>query len=337
MPVKTEFDELINYFFHNKESAHVYEGARGYNNSTRILERDAKKYSMRIYETHKDESKVRLEHEVLLKLNDIHDLPFRVPVPLTKDGSSFLRLPSNKIGCIFNYIEGENPVFDTKDVLFSYGESVGHLMDALGSVELEQPVIYRPYYEIEHTHPSCPISKVEAWCSNPPKPFITFKKELSWIATQLTDFKRGIPKIKTLPHQLIHGDLNESNVLGNGQQTIHAILDFEFATRDVRIMEVAVCISEILSKETNETVFLNKIHHFFSGLSTNTSLLDEEMVALPVLIQLRRLDVFVHFLGRYLDGVDDSSILEEQIMITAANPNWLATGANKMLRLWEYE
>ncbi|MDG0789451.1 hypothetical protein OMP38_00235 [Cohnella ginsengisoli] len=44
----------------------------------------------------------------------------------------------------------------------------------------------------------------------------------------------------------------------------------------------------------------------------------EEIDALPLLMRLRRLDVFVHFLGRYLSGVDDAAVLREQTMETAA-------------------
>lgn len=37
-----------------------------------------------------------------------------------------------------------------------------------------------------------------------------------------------------------------------------------------------------------------------------------EIDAIPSLVRLRNLDVFLHFLGRYWDGVDDRSVLLEQ-------------------------
>ncbi|MFA9559031.1 phosphotransferase [Evansella sp. AB-rgal1] len=331
-----EFDYLIDYFFQGKSQTLVYQGKSGYNNTTRYLEKNKKKYILRIYETHNEESKVKLEHEVLLKLNQLEDLPFSVPSPVIKDGVSLLRLPSSKkIGCIYHYIEGDNPVFNSEKVLSSFGKSAGYLLQALNKIELQQPFIYRPYYEIEYAHPKCPISKVVEWCSKPSKEFIDFQKELSWISSQLVDFKKSVPQLQKLPHQIIHGDLNESNVLVGPDQHINAILDFEFTTRDLRIMEVAVCISEIISKEGKETIYLDKLHHFFLGLATTMKLMDSEIEALPVLVLLRRLDVFIHFLGRYLDGIDDSSVLKEQIGKTAAYEDWIDGGGRKLARLWE--
>ncbi|WP_170885456.1 phosphotransferase [Bacillus alkalicellulosilyticus] len=329
-----EFTYLIDYFFQEKIPVNVYEGKSGYNNLTRYLERDGETYILRIYETHQDETKVALEHEVLLKLNEIPDLPFAVPAPVCRDNMSFTRLPSNKIGCVYHYIEGDNPVLHTADVLFSFGQSTAILLQALEKIKLTQPLIYRPYYEIEHTHPNCPIEKVEAWCNNPPDIFTQYKKELAWISSQLVQFKQDLPNIKHLPHQIIHGDLNGSNVLVDSNQKINAILDFEFTTRDLRVMEVAVCIADIISEETNEDEYLERVSHFVSGFKNTMKLTKAELEALPLLIQLRRLDVFLHFLGRYEDKLDDASVLEEQISKVAAYEDWLPRRAANIFKLW---
>ncbi|RXI96213.1 aminoglycoside phosphotransferase [Anaerobacillus alkaliphilus] len=333
MSVENEFTFLIDYFFLEKVPVNIYEGKSGYNNTTRYLNRNNQTYILRIYETHNEEAKVRLEHEVLLKLSRLSDLPFKVPVPVVKEGNSLVQLPSKKIGCIYHYIEGDNPVFNNEDVLFSFGQSVGHLLNALQKVEIKQPLVYRPYYEIEHTHPKCPVSKVLEWCSNPPDFFQGYKSELEGISTMLMNFQANIPFLKSLPHQIIHGDLNASNVLVGADQTINAILDFEFITEDLRVMEVAVCMSDMISQDTIEDGYLKQIRHFYAGFSTTMSLLASEIEVLPILVQLRRLDVFIHFLGRYLDGIDDPSVLKEQITKTAAYRYWIDDGGQKLLHM----
>ncbi len=223
--------------------------------------------------------------------------------------------------------------FEKGKLLYSYGQKTGFLLDALSKLSVKQSLVYRPYYEIEHTHPNCGIDVVVDWCKHPPKVFEEYRSKLTWIAEQLVAFQQFVPQLKALPHQLIHGDLNESNVLCiNG--TIHAILDFEFVTNDVRVMEAAVCLSEIIIKEQNESQLWEKIRSFISGFSTVITLTKLEIEALPILIQLRRLDVLVHFLGRYMDGIDKEEILKEQIDKTAANPHWMRDGGEKLIRLW---
>lgn len=335
MTIDSEFNDLIDHFFQEKLPMHVYSGNSGYNNTTRYLERNGEKYILRIYGTHNEEAKVKLEHEVLIKLDQLGDLPFQIPVPVVRDGHTLLRLSTKKIGCVYHYIEGETPVFQSKTVLFSFGLSVGWLINAFSKIELSEPFVYPPYYEIEKTHPNCPIKKVVQWCTEVPEPFQEFRKELAWISSQLIDFQAYVPQLQELPHQTIHGDLTATNLLISPVQTINGILDFEFTTRDLRVMEVAVCVSSIIARQQNEDEYLEKIAHFFSGLATMISLTDEEVEALPILVQLRRLDIFVHFLGRYLDGLDESAVLKEHIVKTASYQSWLNGGGRKLVGLWK--
>ncbi|MBU9720968.1 MULTISPECIES: phosphotransferase [Bacillaceae] len=308
-----EIQELLHYFFDDKQFGQIYEGKSGYNNTTCYLKREEKKYIVRIYETHRDEGKVKLEHDFLLKLQDVPDMPFKVPLPVVRDGETLYRLSSGKIGCVYHHIEGENPDFETSEELVSFGASTGNLMHALSKIEVDQPFIYQPYYEIEHAHPNCPLTEVVSWCNNPPEAFAEWKKELHWIAEQVMSFHKYVPHLKALLHQIIHGDLNASNVLVGHDKRITAILDFEFTTWDLRVMEVAVCVSDILFNGDKREFNLEKVQHFFKGLSSTIKLTDAELKSLPILVQLRRLDVFLHFLGRYLDGIDDAAVLKEQI------------------------
>lgn len=327
-------DYILSQYFSSEHRWIVSTGKSGYNNTTRYIQIGEKKYILRIYETHKDESKVRVEHEVLLELNNTANLPFQIPVPiLSKSGQTLIRLTdgSEKIACLYQYINGDNPEFENIEVIHSFGKTTGLLLKALHNVNLSCPFAYRPYYEIEYAHPKCPIDKVKKWCLSPPMEFMDQVSRLRLMAEQLAEFQSFVPKLQTLPHQLIHGDLNSSNVLCMDDM-VTAILDFEFATNDLRVMEVAVCLSELVAKNSSKVNIADKINAFLTGLLSIIHLTPEEVEVLPLLIHLRRLDVFIHFLGRYLDGIESDAILKEQIEKAYENYLWLNGSGKQLIR-----
>ncbi|MDQ0232566.1 phosphotransferase [Metabacillus malikii] len=343
MNIKTEtLKEILQQYFPNTlHTINVRNGKNGYNNTTKYIEDGRNKYVLRIYETHKDEEKVKIEHEVLMKLNERKQLPFNVPKPVIhNNGQSFYRLrdETNKIVSLFYYIDGQNPQLDSEGQVYEFGYLAASLLHAFDKLSITQPFIYRPYYEIENAHPKCGMTDMINWCSTPPDEFKTYKSKLLLIKEQLMTIQKVIPRLKTLPHQIIHGDLNHSNILQGKNGHINTILDFEFATNDLRAMEVAVCLSELSVKEANiDDRFWRKVSAFQSGFSSVMKLTNEEIEVLPTLIHLRRLDVFVHFLGRYLDGIDEIDVLIEQIENLEKNQQWLSEGKQKILQIWGYQ
>ncbi|CAM3614999.1 phosphotransferase [Marinicrinis lubricantis] len=294
-------------------------GKSGMNNTTRYVETSRGKYVLRIYETHRDRDKVEVEHEILKQLSRM-DLPFRVPKPYEVNGSTIMYVQdSDQIASWCEFIPGDNPVFDREDTVISFGRVTGELIDAFESMRLDKPVIYPPYYELDKAHPSCPPEKIAAFCEAPGAVFHVYQSGLKRVKEQLEVLAQWLPRMRALPHHMIHGDLNASNVLTSDGVNLDAVLDFEFATRDVRVMELAVALSELTAKELNQTVFWDMVHCFTQGFAEKKRLSKLELEAVPILMKLRRLDVFVHFLGRYLDGVDDHDVLLQGIFESTLN------------------
>jgi homoserine kinase type II len=217
--------------------------------------------------------------------------------------------------------------------IHSYGRTAGLLSASLADVQIQQRPAYRPYYEIESTHPSCSIKDIFNFCKNPPLEFSEQTKDLLVIYEQLTAFLELVPTLRQLPHQLVHGDLNASNILVNEDGMVSAILDFEFVTNDLRVMELAVCLSDFIQPSQVETITWAKIHAFLSGYGQTLKMTEAEIEALPVLIQLRSLDVFIHFLGRYLDQVSSIDIVKEYIQKCAIRCNWIMDNKNKLMTM----
>jgi len=76
--------------------------------------------------------------------------------------------------------------------------------------------------------------------------FQYFVTETSWLASELKELEDEIQRAGC-PVIPIHGDFQQSNLLYSTDGEICAIIDFEYASRDYRIMEIAMTLSNLLS------------------------------------------------------------------------------------------
>lgn len=307
-------DDVLEQYWPDGEWT-VAEGKSGWNNTTRYVQAVGRRWVLRIYETHRDSAKVAYEHAVLRELSHMA-LPFDVPCPISaRNGSTYVitRDGTERLACVFPYLEGDRPPEKDKQVAAAIGTAAAQLSLALAQVHSDTEPQYPPYYELDQAHPLCTPDKVAAFCSEPPEAFAAEAGRLEVIGQALSDIRRFLPKLRVLPHQLVHGDINHSNLLGG--KNITAVLDFEFCTRDMRVMELAVIVAGLLSEseQQSNSEDLSMIEAMLGGFGEKLRLSREEVEAIPVLVRLRKLDVFLHFLGRYWDGVDDAEVLLAQI------------------------
>ncbi|MDF2790809.1 MAG: aminoglycoside phosphotransferase [Neobacillus sp.] len=308
-------------------------GQSGANNTTRFVRVESEQYVLRVYETHQDVDKVKYEHAILVALAEM-PLPFSIPKPIqSMDGTTIVRTRDGKIASLFRYLEGVNPAIDESAEIHSFGRTAGLLSASLAHVQTEQRPAYRPYYEIESTHPSCSLQDVLSFCKNPPKEFSEQRSDLLVIHEQLTSFIEQVPTLRQLPHQLVHSDMNASNILVNEDGMVSAVLDFEFVTNDLRVMELAVCLSDFIQPSEEATTTWAKINSFLSGYGQSLLLTEAEIEAVPTLIQLRSLDVFIHFFGRYLDQVSSIDMVKEYIQKCAIRCNWIMDNKDKLMTM----
>ncbi|HEY9061519.1 MAG TPA: phosphotransferase [Pseudobacteroides sp.] len=312
---------LFQYFGSSSFDIDISKG--GMNNTTCFVRIKGNKYILRIYRSHSDEAKVCYELEVLNALRE-NNFPLKIPNPITSlEGKPFIRTVEGNIAVVFKYMEGKNPDFFRLNELCSFGFACGTLTKALDSLVLMGTPAYRPYYEIESAYPECPLDKVLEFCRNPPYEFTRHKVYLASIRQQLELLKDRIPSFRDLPHQIIHGDLNASNVLADERGNICGILDFEYVTYDLRAMELAVCLSDTIQYTEGEGSVWERIQSIMNGYKRAVVLEKDELKAIPALLNLRRLDVFVHFLNRYWKGIDGPEVLKKRILNNMDHFKWV--------------
>ncbi|ASA21180.1 phosphotransferase [Paenibacillus donghaensis] len=292
----------------------------GWNNTTYFVEQGGRRAVLRIYDTHKDRTKIEFEHAVLQALAPLQ-LPFNVPVVIrTVAGDTVAQLQdgSGKYACLFVYMEGDSPAAQAVDYMYSFGDAAGILSSALAEVQIGRTPVYRPYYALAQAYPLCTREVIEQLCLTPPEPLKEVQAELQILYEAYLEIADSLQGLEQLPHQLVHGDLNASNLLlqQNDVSQVAALLDFEFCTFDVRAMEPAVILSALLEQPA-------AVRDFCRGFTRHISLSADEINALPLLMKLRKVDVFLHFVSRFLEGTDGPKVLLEQAVQLSAELNRL--------------
>ncbi|WP_226002696.1 phosphotransferase enzyme family protein [Paenibacillus sp. BJ-4] len=297
----------------------------GWNNTTYFVKGSGRNGVLRVYDTHRDRDKIEFEHAVLQALSK-QSLSFRIPMPIPTITGETLAQPEKENGkyvCLFEYIEGKSPLEQDSSFAYSFGEAAGELSAVLAAFKLDMAPVYQPYYALQQSYPLCNQERVRELCQHPPEPLKDLHDEMRWIGKVYEKIIDSLHTLEELPHQLVHGDLNASNLLvkNTNHSQVAALLDFEFCTLDVRVMEPAVILSGLLG-QPEET---QAVRDFCRGFSRWVHLSYTEIDALPVLMLLRKVDIFLHFLSRFLEGTDQPHVLQEQVKQVSADLLQLST------------
>jgi Ser/Thr protein kinase RdoA (MazF antagonist) len=310
------------------------------NNSTFMVEIDQERYVLRQYETHNDQTKIAFEHEVLAALSrsefELH-VPAPVNLPDNKD-ATFLVVQDrssgrSKIVTLFHYREGHNPVWNTPEQLSGLGKAAGKLSSVMAHLSISLAPVYPPYYQIQEAYPLCSPEKLLQLCTSPPDTLMACADDLQNLKIVLPNLFDTLRGMEVLPHQLVHGDLNASNVLADSQEGICAILDFEFATRDLRVMELAVPMSDLLTMDKEEAWMWVALEGLIQGFRQQVSLEPKELSVIPELILLRSLDVVMHFISRLFEGTDEPEVAVQQIRKLRERVDWMKGNEERLREL----
>jgi len=293
----------------------------GMNNTTRLIETDTSRFAIRIYDNHQDRSIVKLEHEVLRYLSK-SDFALQVPEPvLNNAGKTVTAASTGKLASLFQYIDGSRPSSSNEEHIHSLGYAAGLVSRALASFETTSEPQYKPYYELMDSYEGWTDEKVldtAARCSYDTIVLDAIERVLTVRSRLETSFMR----LKKLPHQWIHGDLNFSNAVAVNNEVI-GILDFEFCTVDLRAMEPSVVMVDFIHASRTNEQRLQAMDTFAAGFGEALRLTQGEADALPSLMKLRMLDVFLHFANRCADGLDAPEVWKGQIQHADAVCRWI--------------
>lgn len=302
----------------------------GMNNSTYRLRIKDHKYVLRLYESHQDVEKVQYEHAVLSSLLHIKRA-FEIPELVHTIEGETMAYDDKKIAALFRYKEGRNPRLASPQQFRKLGERSGQLSLALSRADISLKPAYPPYYRLDISYPECTPEYLISTLNRPDPVFIDDADVMKQTAKPIEQIFKRLSGLDHIPHQIVHGDINASNVLENEHGEIYAILDFEFATLDARVMELAVPLSDMIGSE--EEAIWEQCSALVSGFTSIINLSKEERALIPTLILLRRLDVVMHFMSRWKMGIDPVSIVKRQIHELYARLKWMDKHEGRLLKI----
>ena len=230
---------------------------------------------------------IRFEHEVLRRLIEA-DLPFRAPRPLptVRGDTVALDVDSARQCALFRRIPGETLDDGDTDTVERAAEAFARLDVALAGIERTDlpPPIFAG--DLRAMHPAL-------------TDFGELDEVVGRLGREMVEraAERAGPIYASLPTQLIHGDFGFGNVLVRAGR-VRGIVDFEYAGRNVRAMELAAGLSSAIARESRESLWRPVLRGYLGTLRLDTT----ELAALPALAILHWAVIVVWWAGRSLDG-----------------------------------
>lgn len=276
---------------------------------------------LRLYRNRGNLPHVRFEHEVLQQL-DQAPLSFQVPVPLSsRNGDTLVPVDlegETYFASLFALIPGEHPSdWSNRVRLRAAGAALGELDRVLAALEPAGTGALPLYRDLDRIHSGVPDP--EAAVAALPIDGAQRNSFLTFLARVRGS---GDGLYRALPRQVIHSDFDGSNMLYTGDR-VSGILDFEFASFDLRAMDLAVALMQIASHRDPDALDLEVVRVLAAAYRTEIVLTPAEIEAIPDLIRLRGAVTVIHRLGRWKLGLSPVNAVESRIRHNLALDEWL--------------
>jgi homoserine kinase type II len=281
--------------------------SRGYSNATWFVRSAAGDHVLRLYVNKRTEA-IRLEHELLRHLATA-ELTFRTPKPLaTEAGDTFaIEVDSARPAALFRRIEGE-PLDDEDAAGIAKAAAAFATLD-IALATIDRTDVPSPLFigDLRTVHLAISdLAQIEEIAGS----------QARQLAEEADENAAVI--YSSLPTQLIHGDFSLGNVLMRAGR-VRGVLDFEYAGRNVRAMELGGVLRNVLMKVNREQLWGPALKAYLMTLALDPM----ELAALPALVLLQSAIVVVWLAGRALEGNSTRQALAGYVDQALALREWI--------------
>jgi homoserine kinase type II len=317
-----------------RDAVHIEPIQQGINNHVwRVDAADGQRYVLRVLPGSGDLPRVRFEATLLDALSE-KPLPFRLPLPLKSNSGdivvSFEReTGSSTIATLHPFLPGSKPDRNDSTRAAQAGTALAMLDTALAALAFQAVEVFQsssPSGDGDQFHALIADSLTAIEQLPVERDLSRRVRDLQAAVREMTDdlFRR-------LPQQLLHRDCGPGNMLVDASG-ITAVLDFEFAGRDIRILDLCVALSWWPVNLMGTGKEWEVIDAFGAAYVQDFSFLSEaELRAIPDLLRLRDAGSLTHRIGRYLAGLESDAVIESRLKHSLWREEWLSANQERLL------
>jgi homoserine kinase type II len=301
---------------------------QGVNNAAIGIRTGKGKFVLKTYHAQDDLAVIEYEHRLLSWLSHV-ELPFVVPSPLPTRNGKTIRDTLGGRQALFMWLPGTSGNRSTLMHLSAAGHALGALHQVLSKYQTDPRPGVAPFGDLNHIH-QCVPNSITLLSDQHTHDQSFDETLLKWWHTEINILQAFIEHdYEHLPRQVIHGDFTMGNLLFQADH-LTAVLDWEFAVPDVRMMDVATLLMSIsISNLSNLQSGTKLIGHSYR---THVQPTKGEIEALPWLIRLWNVVNLIWHVGQCLGSGQKHLHQTERLLRARQMGRWLEHHADDLTK-----
>jgi homoserine kinase type II len=303
--------------------------AQGIGNATYFVDTPDHQFVLKFYATTTDTAQIHYEHSLLTFLEHAN-FPFAIPVPIHAcSGETFIAIEADGQAlqvALLPRLVGQPMDRQNLNQVRSAGSALAKLHQQLAKFDPQGQFARLPFWgALDQIHPqvSEPL-KV-------PQILNLGVEDHNRFSQLLNEAIEVAPHLyATLPIQTIHADYLTPNILVENDEVV-GILDFEFATRDLRLFDYLSSLDQFASFPWKEVQFEDIVRAFSTGYRACSALNVAEMEATISVWKLQRVSSLVYWTGWLIEGKGNRQKVVEAVVETLRFETWLESNQKKLL------
>lgn len=238
-----------------------------------ITDSEGNKYILKIYSDKEELEVAKEEHRILDAIKD--KIEFEIPIAQKDFAGNSFTIISEHEAILLKYIEGDfiADIDQTDEIIYDFGKCIGKLHLVLKNQQSKYIESRVNFWDLKNAHINYDKSQ-----------FISDKSLKKHIDYYFNRFHNNVlPELHKLRHSLIHGDLNDYNVLSSANK-VKGFIDFGDFSFSPLINELAIAGTYIMMGKHDP---INKISELVRGFNEIVPLERKELMLLPDLICTR--------------------------------------------------